>query len=290
MRRGIAITFMFGKKKYIPIKATVEPRNDIVPGLGQSCTSCGKWSTLEELSGNYRVCPRCNWHLALSARQRIEMLCDPHSFEELDADMVSSNRLNFPGYEHKLAQAREESGLPEAIVTGRARLGGYQVVLGVMDSYFMMGSMGVVVGEKVCRAVEVAIENESPLIIFSCSGGARMQEGIFSLLQMAKTAAVLERFHQKGYLYISVLTNPTTGGVLASFASLADIIISEPGALLGFTGPRVIKQTIGERLPENFQQAGFLLDHGMLDLVVERNRLREQLILLLKLHQGGEPW
>ena len=281
---------MFGKKKYIPIKVPVESRNNTIPGLGQSCPECGKWYTLEELSGNYGVCLRCNWHLALSARQRIEMLCDPQSFEEFNASMAAGNRLNFPGYEQKLDQAREDSGLPEAIVTGRATLGGYQVVLGVMDSHFMMGSMGVVVGEKVCRAVEEAIEDECPLIICSCSGGARMQEGIFSLMQMAKTAAVLERFHQKGYLYISVLTNPTTGGVLASFASLADIIISEPGALLGFTGPRVIKQTIGERLPENFQQAGFLLDHGMLDLVVERNRLREQLILLLKLHQGGEPW
>lgn len=279
---------MFGKKKYIPIKVPVEPRSETIPGLGQSCPNCGKWSTLEELSGNYRVCPRCNWHLALSAHQRAEMLCDSQSFEEFDAGMAAGNRLNFPGYGQKLAQAREDSGLPEAIVTGRASLGGYQIVLGVMDSHFMMGSMGVVVGEKVCRAVEVAIENECPLIIFSCSGGARMQEGILSLLQMAKTAAVLERFHQKGHLYISVLTNPTTGGVLASFASLADIIISEPGALLGFTGPRVIKQTIGERLPDNFQQAGFQLEHGMLDLVVERKCLRAQLILLLKLHQGGK--
>ena len=279
---------MFGKKKYIPIKVPAESRNDTIPGLGQSCPECGKWSTLEELSGNYGVCPRCNWHSALSARQRIEMLCDPQSFEEFDASTGDGNRLNFPGYEQKLTQAREDSGLPEAIITGRASLGGYRVVLGVMDSHFMMGSMGVVVGEKVCRAVEEAMEDECPLIIFSCSGGARMQEGIFSLMQMAKTAAVLKRFHQKGYLYISVLTNPTTGGVLASFASLADIIISEPGALLGFTGPRVIKQTIGERLPDNFQQAGFLLDHGMLDLVAERKCLREQLILLLKLHQGGK--
>lgn len=281
-------TFMFNKKKYIPIKTPTESQSNIIPGLGQSCPECGKWSTLEELSKNYRVCPRCNWHLVLSARERIEMLCDPQSFEEFDADMTSGNRLNFLGYEQKLTQAQEDSGLPEAIVTGRAYLGGHQVVLGVMDSHFMMGSMGVVVGEKICRAVEAAIENECPLIICSCSGGARMQEGIFSLLQMAKTAAVLEHFHQKGQLYISVLTNPTTGGVLASFASLADIIISEPGALLGFTGPRVIKQTIGERLPDNFQRADFLLEHGMLDLVVERKYLREQLILLLKLHQGGK--
>lgn len=284
---GVAINFMFGKKKYIPIKVPNEPRTSVLPALGQSCPNCGVWIPADKLSANKGVCPKCNHNLTLSAYQRIELLSDADSFEEMDADLAADNILDFPDYDDKLERARQESDLPEAIVTGIARMGGNRVVLAVMDSRFMMGSMGVAVGEKICRAVEKALDLELPLIICSTSGGARMQEGIFSLMQMAKTAAVLERLHQKGLLYISVLTNPTTGGVLASFASLADIIIAEPGALLGFTGPRVIKQTIGERLPDNFQRSGFLLEHGMLDLVVERSKLRDTLILLLRLHQGG---
>jgi len=214
------------------------------------------------------------------------MLCDADSFEEMDAELRADNVLDFPEYKGKLERARQESGLAEAVVTGTACIGGYRVVLAVMDSRFMMGSMGIAVGEKICRAVEKALKSALPLIICSTSGGARMQEGIFSLMQMAKTAAALELLSKSGLLYISILTNPTTGGVLASFASLADIIIGEPGALVGFTGPRVIKQTIGERLPDNFQRTSFLLEHGMLDMVVERSRLRDTLILLFKLHQG----
>jgi len=284
---GVAISFMFGKKKYIPIKVPNEPRSSVLPAPGQGCPNCGVWIPADNLSAHKGVCPKCNHNLTLSAYQRIELLSDAGSFEEMDADLAADNILDFPDYEDKLERARQESDLAEAIVTGIARMGGNRVVLAVMDSRFMMGSMGVAVGEKICRAVEKALDLELPLIICSTSGGARMQEGIFSLMQMAKTAAVLERLHQKGLLYISVLTNPTTGGVLASFASLADIIMAEPGALLGFTGPRVIKQTIGERLPDNFQRSGFLLEHGMLDLVVERSKLRDTLILLLRIHQGG---
>lgn len=275
---------MFGKKKYIPVKPSAEPRGSVLYETGAICPGCGG-----QVVNEIGVCSRCNHHLTLSAHQRIDLLSDPQSFEEFDTRLMAGNLLDFPDYEEKLIRAREVSGLSEAIVTGTAYLGGYQIVLGVMDSRFMMGSMGVVVGEKICRAVEKALEKELPLIICSCSGGARMQEGICSLMQMAKTAAVLERLQQKGLLYISVLTNPTTGGVLASFATLADIIIAEPGALIGFTGPRVIKQTIGEKLPDNFQRANFLLEHGMLDMVVERSCLRDKLISLLRLHQGGKP-
>ncbi|MGI5912508.1 MAG: acetyl-CoA carboxylase, carboxyltransferase subunit beta [Syntrophomonadaceae bacterium] len=266
---------MFGKKKFIPIKPQVE---------SWTCPTCGEYLPTSLLSNHKGVCPKCKHNLTLGAYERIELLTDPQSFRELDADLVGDNILDFPGYDEKLDQARQNSGLAEAVVTGTASLGGYQIVLAVMDSNFMMGSMGVIVGEKICRAVDKAIELEWPLIIFSTSGGARMQEGIFSLMQMAKTSAALERLREKGLLYISVLTNPTTGGVLASFASLGDIIIAEPGALLGFTGPRVITQTIGERLPDNFQRAGFLMEHGMLDMVVERSAMRDTLILLLKLH------
>jgi acetyl-CoA carboxylase carboxyl transferase subunit beta len=282
------MSFMFGKKKYIPVKLPNDPRTGVLPAQGQSCPNCGVWISADRLSADKGVCPKCNHNLTLSAYQRIELLSDDHSFEEMDADLAAGNILDFPDYEDKLERARQESGLAEAIVTGTACIGGNRTVLAVMDSSFMMGSMGVAVGEKICRAVEQALQLELPLIICSTSGGARMQEGIFSLMQMAKTVAVLERLHKKGLLYISVLTHPTTGGVLASFASMADIIIGESGALLGFTGPRVIKQTIGERLPDNFQRAGFLLDHGMLDLVVERSKLRDTLILLLKLHQEGK--
>lgn len=279
---------MFGKKKYIPVKLPTESRSSVLPAPGQSCPTCGVWISADKLSSSKAVCPKCSHNLTLSTYQRIELLCDANSFEEMDADLAADNVLDFPDYEDKLERARQESGLAEAVVTGTGCIGGNQIILAVMDSRFMMGSMGIAVGEKICRAVEKALELELPLIICSTSGGARMQEGIFSLMQMAKTAAVLDRLHKKGLLYISILTNPTTGGVLASFASLADIIIGEPGALLGFTGPRVIKQTIGERLPENFQRSGFLLDHGMLDLVVERSKLRDTLILLIKLHQGGK--
>jgi len=276
---------MFGRKKYIPVKLPTEPRSRVLPVQGQSCPNCGGWISAEQLAGNSGVCPKCNENLTLGAFQRIELLTDPQSFEEMDPLLTADNILEFPDYDKKLDQAQQASGLCEAIITGIASIGGYKVVLGIMDSHFMMGSMGVAVGEKICRAVEKAMQLKLPLILFCTSGGARMQEGIFSLMQMAKTSAVIERFHQKGLLYISVLTNPTTGGVLASFASLADIIISEPGALIGFTGPRVIKQTIGEHLPDNFQRASFLLEHGMLDMVVERPKLRDTLILLLKLHQ-----
>jgi acetyl-CoA carboxylase carboxyl transferase subunit beta len=221
----------------------------------------------------------------LTAWERITLTVDEDSFREFDTNLKTLNPLDFPGYDEKLDQAKQKSGLQEGIVTGQATINSNQVVIGVMDSRFMMGSMGAVVGEKVTRAIETAITYRCHLIIFTTSGGARMQEGMLSLMQMAKTSAALAHFHQAGLLYITILTDPTTGGVTASFASLGDIIIAEPGALIGFAGPRVIKQTIGQQLPDKFQRAEFLLEHGMVDLVVNRSDLLNTLTLLLRLHQ-----
>ncbi len=279
----------FGKQKLIPIPSSSRgPLDPAVPnGLGPKCPSCSGWVTELELKEKYKLCPHCHYHFHLNAWERIELIADPDSFREFDTDLRSINTLEFPGYDEKLTQAMNETGLSEALITGQATVGGYSCVLGIMDTRFMMGSMGSVVGEKVCRAMERAMDLNLPLILCTASGGARMQEGMLSLMQMAKTAAVLGRFHQEGLLYVSIITNPTTGGVSASFASLADIILAEPGALIGFAGPRVIKQTISETLPAGFQKAEFMLQHGMVDSIVERGQLKETLELLLRLH-GGE--
>ena len=279
----------FGKKtRYfsLPIHNTKREPNSDLPGFWQ-CPSCNVQISELELIKNQKVCPSCHYHYTVTAWERINLTVDEGSFQELEPSLRSCNSLNFPGYDEKLREAEENSGLKEAIITGKASIDGYQVILGVLDSDFMMGSMGSVVGEKISRAVEQAIKGQYPLILFSTSGGARMQEGMLSLMQMAKTSAVLAHFHRAGLLFISVLTHPTTGGVTASFASLADIIIAEPGALVGFAGPRVIKQTIGQSLPDDFQRAEFLLEHGMIDLVIERSRLRAVLTQLLRIHQGG---
>jgi acetyl-CoA carboxylase carboxyl transferase subunit beta len=211
---------------------------------------------------------------------------DEGTFVEWDPDLRTVDPLGFPGYEEKLAQVMAKTGLTEAVVTGEGRVGGWSVAVGVMDSRFIMGSMGSVVGEKVTRAIERAHQHRLPLILFSASGGARMQEGIFSLMQMAKTSAALARFQEAGGLFISVFTNPTTGGVSASFSSLGDINLAEPGALIGFAGRRIIEQTIRQKLPDDFQTAEFLLAHGQLDAVVHRKQLRDMLINLLDLHQA----
>ena len=216
------------------------------------------------------------------------MVADDGSFEEWDRKMEVSNPLNFPGYEKKLAAAREKTGLDEAIVTGRAAIGGYPAVLGVCDARFLMSSVGHNVGEKITRAVERATEEKLPVILFACSGGARMQEGMVSLMQMAKTSAALKRHHDAGQLFVSVLTDPTTGGVTASFAMLGDIILAEPGALIGFAGPRVIEQTIGQKLPEGFQRSEFLLEHGFIDKIVKREEMKETLARILRLHSGKD--
>ena len=255
----------------------------------ETCPACGKVAPRRELVANRYVCPLCGYHYPVGAYYRLSLVLDKGTFRELDEELVSNDPLSFPGYGEKLDSARRRTGMNEGVVTAAGRMGGQRVAVGAIDSRFLMGSMSAALGEKVTRLVEYAEKYKLPLILFSASGGARMQEGILSLMQMAKTAAALERFSQKGGLYISVFTHPTTGGVTASFASLGDIMLAEPGALIGFAGPRVIEQTIGEKLPEGFQRAEYLLEHGFLDAIVPRPRLRETLLHLLKLHgKGGD--
>ncbi len=253
------------------------------------CPGCSKPVARRELSNHRYVCPLCGYHHPVGAYYRLSLVLDKGTFRELDANLVSNDPLDFPDYKAKLEQAKRRTGTGEGVVTALGRIGGQKVAVGVLDSRFFMGSMSAALGEKVTRLIELAGKNRLPLILFSASGGARMQEGILSLMQMAKTSAALERFSRRGGLYISVLTHPTTGGVTASFASLGDILLAEPSALIGFAGPRVIEQTIGEKLPEGFQRAEYLLDHGFLDAIVPREQLRPTLIQLLKLHgKGGE--
>ncbi|EDM97883.1 acetyl-CoA carboxylase, carboxyl transferase, beta subunit [Pseudoflavonifractor capillosus ATCC 29799] len=254
-----------------------------------ACPACGAEVPRGELHKNLYVCPRCGHHHAVSAYYRLSLVLDPGTFRELDERLASADPLAFPGYAGKLADASRRTGLSEAVVTATGRIDGRRTAVGVLDSRFFMGSMSAAVGEKVTRLVEYAEKNRLPLILFSASGGARMQEGILSLMQMAKTAAALEHFSSVGGLYISVLTHPTTGGVTASFASLGDYMLAEPQALVGFAGPRVVEQTIGQPVPEGFQSAEYQLDHGFLDAVVPRKELRATLSRLLRLHdpKGG---
>ena len=265
-------------------------RENYVPGEKLvTCPHCGGESQRRDVAAALSVCPLCGYHFPMGAYYRLSSVLDPGSFRELHEKLTASDPLRFPGYGAKLDGARRKTGMNEAVVTAAGRIGGQRVAVGALDSRFFMGSMSAAVGEKVTRLVEYADKYKLPLILFSASGGARMQEGILSLMQMAKTSAALGRFSQKGGLYISVLTHPTTGGVTASFASLGDIMLAEPGALIGFAGPRVIEQTIGEKLPEGFQSAEYLLEHGFLDAIVPRDALRATLLHLLKLHgKGGD--
>lgn len=261
-----------------------EESPEIPAGMWRKCNKCGKPIYVEDVRENFYICPKCGGYFRVHAYRRIEMIADAGTFVEWDKEMEVSNPLNFPGYEKKLAAAQEKTRLNEAIVTGQAMIGGHPAVLGVCDARFLMSSMGHNVGEKITKAVEWATKEKLPVILFACSGGARMQEGMISLMQMAKTAAALKRHHDAGQLFVSVLTDPTTGGVTASFAMLGDIILAEPGALIGFAGPRVIEQTIGQKLPEGFQRSEFLLEHGFVDKIVNREEMRETLITILKLH------
>ena len=253
----------------------------------EACPSCGGTVRRRALVAARYVCPLCGHHYPVGAYYRLSLVLDKGTFRELDANLSSNDPLSFPGYAAKLEGARRRTGMNEGVVAATGRINGQKVAIGALDSRFFMGSMSAALGEKVTRLVEHAEKYKLPLILFSASGGARMQEGILSLMQMAKTSAALERFSRKGGLYISVLTHPTTGGVTASFASLGDIMLAEPGALIGFAGPRVIEQTIGEKLPEGFQSAEYLLEHGFLDAIVPRTQLRDTLIQLLKLHGKG---
>lgn len=250
-----------------------------------TCPKCGRESPRAAVSQAMFVCPECGYHFPIGAYYRLSTILDAGTFRELFEKLPAGDPLSFPGYREKLMEARRKTGMTEAVVTAAGTIDGHRCVVGVLDSRFLMGSMSAAVGEKVTLAIEYAAKNKLPLILFSASGGARMQEGILSLMQMAKTSAALARFSQKGLLYISVLTDPTMGGVTASFASLGDVILAEPGALIGFAGPRVIEQTIGESLPEGFQRAEFLQEHGFVDAVVPRARMRESLALLLALHE-----
>ena len=252
-----------------------------------ACPKCLRDIPIAQKEGNLSVCPHCGYHWPIGAKQRLELIMDAGKYREINADVRAGDPLHFPGYPEKLQKAREATGMNEAVLTATGMIHGRRCVVCALDSRFMMGSMGAAVGEKLTLAIEHAQRNRLPLIIFSASGGARMQEGILSLMQMAKTSAALKRFSEKGLLFISVLTDPTTGGVTASFASLGDVILAEPGALIGFAGPRVIEQTIGEKLPEDFQRAEFMMEHGFVDAVVERSRLRDALGELLLVHQGG---
>ena len=260
---------------------------NITSARRKPCPSCGAESAGLEWDRNLQVCPRCGFHAPIGAYYRLSNILDPGSFQELEEKLSPADPLDFPGYPGKLAGLEEETGLKDAAVSALGKIEGRRAVFAVLDSRFLMGSMGTAVGEKITRAAEYAGRKRLPLIIFSASGGARMQEGIFSLMQMAKTAAAVQRFQSRGGLYISCLTHPTTGGVTASFASLGDVMLAEPGALIGFAGPRVIEQTIKEQLPEGFQRAEYLLDHGFLDRIVPRGEWRSVLSQLLALHEKG---
>ena len=282
------------RKNYITIHTSDKKGKPEVPeGLLKKCNACKAAIVTEDVKNNYYICPKCHNYFRVHARRRVEMIADEGTFEEWDYGLNAGNPLSFPGYEEKVKALQEKTNLDEAVMTGRARINGNDVVLGICDGRFMMASMGWAVGEKIARAVERATEEKLPVIIFACSGGARMQEGIVSLMQMAKTSAVLKKHSDAGLLYISVLTNPTTGGVTASFAMLGDVILAEPNALIGFAGPRVIEQTIGQKLPEGFQKSEFLLEHGFIDQIVEREEMKEVLASILSMHkieENGEDW
>ncbi|MBM7644799.1 acetyl-CoA carboxylase carboxyl transferase subunit beta [Scopulibacillus daqui] len=278
--------FFVKKKKYVTVPSQ-KAKQEVPEGIMKKCPQCKKIMYAKELKKNLYICQSCGYHYPLTAYERVEILFDKGSFEEFDREMISENPLDFSGYLEKLDKDREKTGLNEAVVTGKGKINGYSTVVAVMDSRFRMGSMGSVVGEKIARSIERAMELNLPVIIFTASGGARMQEGMLSLMQMAKTSAVLKQFSDDGGLFITVMTHPTTGGVTASFASLGDYNFAEPGALIGFAGRRVIEQTIREELPEDFQTAEFLLKHGQLDKVIPRDELKETLSTVLSIHTGG---
>ena len=278
---------MFKKTNYISLKEPSKKEHipEVPEGILKKCNACKSAIFTEDVKNGYYICPKCHNYFRVHAKHRLEMVADAGSFEEWDRGLCTRNPLQYKGYEEKIRLMQEKTGLEEAVVTGRAKIGGKEVALGVCDSRFIMASMGEVVGEKITRMVERATEEKLPVILFACSGGARMQEGITSLMQMTKTAAALKKHSDAGQLYISVLTNPTTGGVTASFAMLGDVILAEPNALIGFAGPRVIEQTIGQKLPKGFQRSEFLLEHGFIDAIVEREHLKKVLFQLINLHE-----
>ncbi|WLR44168.1 acetyl-CoA carboxylase, carboxyltransferase subunit beta [Bacillus carboniphilus] len=279
------------KRKYATIPSE-ESKQDVPEGIMTKCPKCKKIMMTKELVKNQKVCLHCDYHLQMNAGERIQSLFEENSFIEYDAHITSENPLDFPNYMDKLEKDRLKTKLNEAVVTGEGTINGFKVVVAIMDARFRMGSMGSAVGEKITNAIEMAKQKGYPFIIFTASGGARMQEGVLSLMQMAKTSCALESFNQSGGLFISIMTHPTTGGVSASFASLGDYNFAEPGALIGFAGRRIIEQTIREELPDDFQTAEFLLKHGQLDKVIHRKDFKTILTMLLDIHRprGGSSW
>jgi acetyl-CoA carboxylase carboxyl transferase subunit beta len=273
---------LFGKPKYTIVRLK---KKEMPDGLWTKCEECSETLYNKTLEENLRVCPKCNYHFGLTAYERINLLFDKDTFNEFDPEMVSADPLDFKGpktYKDKLKQDQEATGLKDAVISGEGKINSHPAIVAVTDSRFIMGSMGSVVGEKITRAIEYATKNKLPVIIVSGSGGgARMYEGLFSLMQMAKTCAALSYHHKAKMPYISVLTNPTMAGIMASFAGVGDIIMAEPNALIGFTGPRVIEQTIRQKLPAGFQRSEFLLDHGLIDMIVHRKNLKSTLSQLL---------
>ena len=256
-------------------------KSNVPDGMFMRCPKCKEIIYSEDLVSNKYVCPKCEHYFRINAKQRIEMVLDKGSFEEWDREITTVNPLNFPNYIEKIEKAKKITGLDEAVITGKGKIKGKDIAIGVMSADFIMGSMGSVVGERITRLFEKATKDRLPVVMFCCSGGARMQEGTVSLMQMAKTSQAVKRHDEAGLLYVSVLTDPTTGGVTASFAMLGDVIIAEPGVLIGFAGQRVIEQTIHQKLPEGFQRAEFLLKHGFIDKIVTRTRLKKTLEFLI---------
>lgn len=271
------------KQKEMTIPSN-QAKNGVPEGLMTKCPECKNILLTKDLMQVLKVCPACHYHMKMTANERVNMLFDDNTFESMDDHLITENPLAFPGYTEKVKQDAAKTGLNEAVLTGVGEIEGRQVAVAIMDAHFRMGSMGSVVGEKITRAVEKATALGIPLFIFTASGGARMQEGVLSLMQMAKTSVALNRHAEKGLLFVSIMTYPTTGGVSASFASVGDINLAEPKALIGFAGRRVIEQTVREKLPNDFQTAEFLLDHGQLDAVVHRGEMKEMLSTILRLH------
>lgn len=276
---------LFKKTKYAVKYVSDVNEPSIKEGTWVKCEICDEIIYKEDFFNNNRICTKCEQHTRIDAYARLELVLDKKTFEPMFEEIETGNPLEFPGYSEKINKVKEKTNLNEGVVTGTGKIGGIPVAIGVMDSRFLMGSMGAAVGEKITLLIEFATKEKLPLILFTASGGARMQEGMVSLMQMAKTSAAIGRFSDAGGLYITVLTDPTTGGVTASFAMLGDIILAEPGTLIGFAGPRVIKQTIKQDLPEGFQRAEFLVEHGFVDRIVNRNEMKSVLTRLLKLHK-----
>lgn len=286
----LLIKDLFGKRKKYASIPSEKAKMDVPEGLMQKCSNCKKIYYRKEMVKALQVCPNCGFHHPMTAWDRIDSLFDNGTFKEWDKEITSANPLDFPEYESKIAKDREKTSLAEGVVTGKGNVNDVQIAFAVMDSHFRMGSMGSAIGEKITRAIEAAREESIPFVIFTASGGARMQEGVLSLMQMAKTSFAVKRFRDSGGLMISVMTHPTTGGVSASFASIGDYNFAEPGALIGFAGRRIIEQTIREKLPNDFQTAEFQLHHGQVDKVIHRQDMKDTLGKLLKMHvDGGQP-